>query len=73
MVTEPGYLACQARNLSAGQPEASEQPALRSGMITLRVGFRIFAVSAMKCTPQNTITSASVFLAAWASCSESPI
>ena len=38
---------------------ASEQPARRSGRITRRLGFRIFAVSAMKWTPQKTITSAS--------------
>ena len=34
----------------------------------MRVGFRIFAVSAMKWTPQKAITSASTFWAACASC-----
>jgi hypothetical protein len=34
---------------------------------------KIFAVSAMKCTPQKTITSASVFAACWESPSESPV
>ncbi len=43
---------------------ASEQPASRSGISTVFCGHRIDAVSAMKCTPQNTITSASVAAAA---------
>ena len=37
---------------------ASEHPAARSGRRTVFVGERIAAVSAMKCTPQKTITSA---------------
>src|SRR3546814_6178421 len=37
---------------------ASEQPAPASGSSTVLSGFRIFAVSAMKWTPQSTITSA---------------
>jgi hypothetical protein len=41
-----------------------EQPASGSGMRTRFSGERIEAVSAMKWTPQKTITSASV-LAAW--------
>ena len=36
---------------------ASEQPASRSGSSTVFSGERIEAVSAMKCTPQNAITS----------------
>ena len=40
--------------------------------MTFRVGFRIFAVSAMKWTPQKTITSASTLVAWRASSSESP-
>jgi len=39
---------------------ASEQPASRSGRSTVLSGERMLAVSAMKCTPQNTIASASV-------------
>ena len=38
--------------------DASEQPASRSGRSTVFSGDRIFAVSAMKWTPQNTMTSA---------------
>ena len=35
--------------------EASEQPALRSGISTVLSGLRIFEVSAMKCTPHWTM------------------
>jgi len=70
--TASGYFARQARKRSPGQPSASEQPAARSGTITMRSGLRIFAVSAMKWTPQKQITSALVFAAACDSCSESP-
>jgi hypothetical protein len=35
---------------------ASEQPASRSGSRTFFCGLRMDAVSAMKCTPQKTIT-----------------
>jgi hypothetical protein len=62
----------KAAKRSAGQPSESEHPASMSGSTTRRVGLRIFAVSAMKCTPANTITSAVVFAAACESCSESP-
>ena len=41
-------------------------------MTTFFPGFRILAVSAMKCTPQKAITSASVPAAAWLSCRLSP-
>ncbi len=51
-----------------GQRSDSEQPAVRSGSSTSLSGFRILAVSAMKWTPQKTITSASVFAAACAEC-----
>src|SRR3990172_1314664 len=57
-------------NRSAGHPSAREQPASRSGRTTVLSGFRIFAVSAMKCTPAKTMTSAFVFLASCASWSE---
>ena len=48
------------------------QPARRSGISTSFSGERIFAVSAMKWTPQKTITSASVAAASCDSPSESP-
>ena len=41
---------------------ASEQPARRSGISTVLVGFSSFAVSAMKWTPASTMTSASTFM-----------
>jgi hypothetical protein len=50
----------------------SEQPAPRSGISTVLPGERTEAVSAMKCTPQNTITEASVDAACRESPSESP-
>ena len=43
-----------------------------SGSSTVFSGDSIDAVSAMKCTPQNAITSASVFAACCESPSESP-
>ena len=51
----------------------SEQPAPRSGIRTVFSGERIDAVSAMKWTPQNAITSASVAAASRESWSESPV
>ena len=51
---------------------AMGQPAFRSGRRTVFPGERIFAVSAMKCTPQKTITSASVCGGLVLSPSESP-
>ena len=62
--TAPGCLAFQARSWSAVIESASEQPAPRSGSRTVFSGDRIFAVSAMKCTPQKTIASSPV-AAAW--------
>ena len=53
----PGCLAFQARSCSAVMLSASEQPASVSGSSTVFSGDRIEAVSAMKCTPQNAITS----------------
>lgn len=51
---------------------AREQPASGSGCKTVFSGARMAAVSAMKATPQKTITAASV-AAAWRdSSSESP-
>ncbi len=49
------------------------QPARKSGMSTVFCGERILAVSAMKWTPQNRMTSASVVAAVRASSSESPV
>ena len=43
---------------SGGQLSAREQPASRSGNNTSLFGFKILAVSAIKCTPKKTITSA---------------
>ena len=48
------------------------QPALRSGMRTVLCGDKTLAVSAMKCTPQKTMTSAEVSAASCESPSESP-
>jgi hypothetical protein len=72
MLTASGYLARHARKRSPGQPSAREHPAAMSGTTTMRSGFRIFAVSAMKWTPAKRMTSASVFFAACASWRESP-
>jgi len=52
---------------------ASEQPARASGISTVFSGLRIFAVSAMKWTPQKTIVDASLFAAIRESASESPV
>ena len=55
--------ARNAASLSGGHDSESEHPASRSGKMTRLFGLRIFAVSAMKWTPQNRIMSASVFAA----------
>ena len=68
----PGCLAFQARSWSAVIESASEQPASMSGISTVLCGESTDAVSAMKCTPQKAITSASVFAACCESPSESP-
>ncbi len=52
---------------------ASEQPASASGMSTVLSGARIFAVSAMKWTPQKTIVDADERAAMRESASESPV
>ena len=54
--TAPGCSAFQARSWSALIESASEQPAPRSGISTVFSGERTEAVSAMKWTPQNSIT-----------------
>jgi len=61
--TAPGCSSFHARNRSAVIESASPQPAFRSGRSTVRVGFRIFAVSAMNRTPAKTITGRSVSMA----------
>jgi hypothetical protein len=72
MTAWPGCAFTHFSNSAAGALSSSEQPASRSGTTTVLPGFRILAVSAMKWTPANAITAASVFAAACASCSESP-
>ena len=61
-----------ARSESAVTKSAIGQPARRSGISTVFAGDRILAVSAMKCTPQNTMTSAFVAAASCERPSESP-
>ncbi len=61
--TAPGCSAFQARSWSALIDSDSEQPAPRSAISTVLSGQRTEAVSAMKWTPQNSITEASVFAA----------
>ncbi len=51
---------------------AREQPAPRSGRSTVRSGAKSLADSAMKWTPQNTITSAELRAANRDRASESP-
>jgi hypothetical protein len=51
---------------------ASEQPASKSGSSTVFCGLMILAVSAMKRTPQSTMTSAATRAPSWASPRESP-
>ena len=58
-----GYWALNFLKASGGQESAKEQPALRSGKSTFFVGLTILAVSAIKCTPANTMMSALVFAA----------
>ena len=50
----------------------AEHPARWSGMSTVLSGLRIFAVSAMKWTPQNTMVSSGASAATRDSASESP-
>ncbi len=56
----PGCSSRHFRTSAAVMVSAREQPAARSGNRTVRSGASSFAVSAMKWTPQNTITSASL-------------
>ena len=68
----PGYFRSHSAKKGAGQPSASEQPASRSGTTTVFSGVRIFAVSAMKWTPQNAMTGRDDSFPFRASSSESP-
>src|SRR3954453_18290099 len=70
--TAPGCLAFHARSCSAVMESAREQPASASGSSTVLSGHRMEAVSAMKCTPQKAITSASEAAARCERPSESP-
>ena len=62
-VTTYGFFTFEINFLksSGGQESASEHPALRSGKTTFFIGLIIFAVSAIKCTPANTIIFDSTF------------
>jgi hypothetical protein len=71
--TAPGCSAFHARSWSAVIESESEQPASGSGISTVLSGDRTDAVSAMKWTPQNAITSASVDAASRESWRESPV
>ena len=69
----PGCSALNARSWSAVIMSAMGQPALGCGRSTCLSGERIEALSAMKCTPQKTMMSASVWEALIESSSESPV
>ena len=68
----PGCSAFHVRKSRKVMESASEQPAVGSGLSTMRSGLTILAVSAMKYTPHMTMTGASVSRASIASPSESP-
>ena len=68
----PGQRWRSRRTSAAVIEAASEQPARRSGISTRLAGLRSLAVSAMKCTPASTITSASTFMASRAKARLSP-
>ena len=68
----PGYFRSHSEKNGAGQPSAREHPASRSGTTTVFSGVRIFDVSAMKWTPQKTMTGFGDSFPLRASSSESP-
>src|SRR5579862_3889300 len=68
----PGYFSRSRRTSAPVIDSAREQPARKSGTSTVLLGLTSLAVSAMKCTPHSTMTSASVLAACIASASESP-
>jgi hypothetical protein len=59
--------------LSAGHESDRLHPAFRSGRSTFFDGFSILAVSAMKCTPQKTITGLDTLVASRANFRLSPV
>src|ERR1700742_1879286 len=68
----PACSASHSRNGAAVIESDSEQPAPGSGIRTVLSGHSTDAVTAMKCTPQNTIVSASTDAARCDNPSESP-
>ncbi len=68
----PGCSALRRRSAVAVTKSAIGHPAFRSGISTVFSGESTLAVSAMKCTPQKTMTSASVAAASCDRPSESP-
>ena len=64
---------CTSGNAKSVIESASEQPARASGIRTVFSGARIFAVSAMKWTPQNTIVEAGESAAIRDRARESPV
>jgi len=64
--------ARDALKSAAGAESAREHPAFKSGKTTFFCGFKIFAVSAIKCTPAKAIISAFVFSACCAKPKLSP-
>ena len=68
-----GCLSLNFLNSSDRHDSSKEHPALISGNITVLLGLRIFATSAINLTPQKTITSASVAWAFLDKSKESPI
>src|SRR5262245_59071726 len=67
-----GNLRFNSRTSAAVMLAAREHPAFSEGIRTFFVGFKIFAVSAINLTPQNTMMSLSVSAALRLSSSESP-
>src|SRR5690606_24721138 len=55
-----GCCSLKALKASGGEESAKEHPAFKSGKTTVLLGFKILAVSAIKCTPAKTMISASV-------------
>ena len=68
----PGKRSFSRRTSAPVMDAASEHPARLSGMSTVFSGLSSFEVSAMKCTPQWTMMSASALAASRASSSLSP-
>ena len=73
MTIASGCFLVNSRKASGWHDCSKEQPAFISGIITVLSGLKILATSAMKTTPQKTITSASVAWAFFDNSRESPI